>query len=411
MSKQKNIPQLRFPEFGGEWEYKLLDKVALRGSGHTPNKKFSSYYDGNIKWVSLADSKKLDNGYIDDTTYKISDEGIKNSSAVLHPKESVLLSRDAGVGKSAVMKDNMAVSQHFIVWKADEKSLNNWFLYYKLQILKGEFERIAIGSTIRTIGLPYFKKLKIVIPSIQEQQKIATFLTAVDAKIEQLTKKKSLLEQYKKGAMQQIFSQEIRFKDNEGNDYPDWEEKRLADVLDEHKTRNLDNSAEEVFSVAKHRGVVNQIEHLGRSYAADDTSNYKVVFPNDLIYTKSPTSDYPFGIIKQNKLNRMGVVSVLYAVFRPQNSYLGLLLDAYFSSWQNTYNYLKPLVRKGAKNTMNIGNDEFLNGKKINLPTSQKEQTKIANFLSAIDAKIELVNGQLEKTQEFKKGLLQKMFV
>ncbi len=224
------IPELRFPEFEGVWNERLLENIANRGSGHTPSKSHSSYYDGDIKWVSLADSNKLDNGYIENTKITVAQEGINNSSAVLHPKGTVLLSRDAGVGKSAVMKIDMAVSQHFIVWQPVEKLLYNWFLYYTLQILKREFERIAIGSTIKTIGLPYFKKLKIPVPTLPEQQKIASFLSAIDKKIEKLIRKKELLQEYKKGVMQKIFSQEIRFKDDDGKAFPDWEEKRLGAV-------------------------------------------------------------------------------------------------------------------------------------------------------------------------------------
>jgi type I restriction enzyme, S subunit len=98
-------PRLRFPEFrtAGEWEEKKLEDLAKRGSGHTPNKAKDEYYNGGIKWVSLADSKRLDNGLISETAIVISEQGIKNSSAVLHPAGSVILSRDAGVGKSAVM--------------------------------------------------------------------------------------------------------------------------------------------------------------------------------------------------------------------------------------------------------------------------------------------------------------------
>lgn len=135
----------------------------------------------------------------------------------------------------------------------------------------------------------------------------------------------------------------------------------MASVLSERKTRNFDGGVTEVFSVAKEKGVVNQIEHLGRSYASDDISNYKVAEPSDVIYTKSPTSGFPYGIIKQNKLPRSGVVSVLYAVYKPKDAHVGYLLDQYFSSSIRTSNYLGALVQKGAKNTINIGNGAFLN--------------------------------------------------
>jgi type I restriction enzyme S subunit len=190
----------------------------------------------------------------------------------------------------------------------------------------------------------------------------------------------------------------------------EWKLTQLKEILKEHKSRNTENEVEEVFSVAKEKGVINQIEHLGRSYSSDNISNYKVVYPNDVVYTKSPTAGFPFGIIKQNKLDRTGVVSVLYAVFKPKNFELGLMLDFYFSSWINTYNYLVPLVHKGAKNTMNIGNEDFLNGVKISLPTQKEEQEKITDFLNQIDNRISQLKEKKENLELFKKGITQKIF-
>ncbi len=199
-----------------------------------------------------------------------------------------------------------------------------------------------------------------------------------------------LLKDYKSGVMQDIFSGKIRFTKS-GVNYPTWKEYKLKDLLSERKHRNSKNEYTEVFSVAKNKGVINQIEHLGRSYSSDNISNYKVVHPDDVIYTKSPTKDYPYGIIKQNKLDRYGVVSVLYAVYKPGSKTIGSVLDHYFSNWINTYNYLNPLIHKGAKNTMNIGNDDFLNGKTISLPVDEDEFAKISDFLSSLDNKIKLL--------------------
>lgn len=203
----ETVPKLRFPEFrdAGEWEVKKIEELAKRGSGHTPSKRKSHYYNGGIKWISLADSNKLDNRYIYETKVEISKEGLENSSAVLHPPGTVIISRDAGVGKSAILHSAMAVSQHFIAWLCDKSKLSNWFLYYFLQILKPKFEDIATGSTIQTIGLSYFKELCITIPSIQEQQKISSCLTSLDDLITTQTQKLDALKTHKKGLMQQLF--------------------------------------------------------------------------------------------------------------------------------------------------------------------------------------------------------------
>ena len=192
-----------------KWDKVLLDEVAKRGTGHTPNKKISSYWNGGIKWVSLSDSSKMDNRYIYETDKEISLDGIENSSAVLHPKNTVVLVRDAGIGKSGILGQDMAVSQHFIAWRCSEK-LDYIFLYYWLQIQKPYFELIAIGSTIKTIGMPFFKKLKIPLPPLKEQTKIANILTKADEKLEVLRAKKAKYEELKVGLMQKLLTGEVR---------------------------------------------------------------------------------------------------------------------------------------------------------------------------------------------------------
>lgn len=175
-----------------EWQVLRLDTVASRGSGHTPSKDVLSYWNGGVKWVSLADSHRLDQIYIHETDKEISELGIANSSAVLHPEGTVILSRDAGIGKSAILGCNMAVSQHFMAWRCGEK-LNNLFLYFYLQREKPKFEAIAMGSTIKTIGLPFFKSYAVALPPRREQDQAAAILmeteqhlAAHDAELEKL---------------------------------------------------------------------------------------------------------------------------------------------------------------------------------------------------------------------------------
>ena len=200
-------PRLRFPEFqnAGEWEAKRLEDLAKRRSGHTPSKSYPEYYNGGIKWVSLADSKRLDRGLISATAIEISQQGIENSSAVLLPEGTVLISRDAGIGKSAVMGRPMAVSQHFIAWTCKSRLLSNWFLYHLLQNAKPLFERAATGSTIKTIGLQFFVDLVFRVPLFAEQQRIADCLNSLDDLIGAETHKLEALNEHKKGLMQQLF--------------------------------------------------------------------------------------------------------------------------------------------------------------------------------------------------------------
>lgn len=186
-----------------------------------------------------------------------------------------------------------------------------------------------------------------------------------------------------------------------------WKERNLSEVLFEHDERST--GKEEVFSVSVHKGVVNQIEHLGRSFSAANTDNYKRVLPGDIIYTKSPTGDFPYGIIKQSKVSKPVIVSPLYGVFKPETNALGVILDAYFEYPGNVYNYLYSIIQKGAKNTINITNDTFLS-KTLILPTDKDEQQKIADCLSSLDELITAENQKLEALQLHKKGLMQQLF-
>ncbi|RZK45794.1 MAG: restriction endonuclease subunit S [Pedobacter sp.] len=211
----KASPLGEIPE---SWDVVLLDKVARRGSGHTPNKNHPEYYNGEIKWISLADSHRLDRRWISASAKTITEAGINNSSAVLHPGGTVILSRDAGIGKSAVMVEPMAVSQHFITWTVSE-CLNNWFLYYYLQFNKALFERIAIGSTIKTIGLPFFKKFQIPLPPVEEQNRIANLFFTLDDKIDLLKEKSQGFRELKRGLMQQLLTGKLRVnKTNKANE-------------------------------------------------------------------------------------------------------------------------------------------------------------------------------------------------
>ena len=253
-----------------------------------------------------------------------------------------------------------------------------------------------------------FLDVEINMPTKEEQDKVATFLSLYDQKIENQMAKVEALETRRKGLLQQIFSQEIRFKADDGSEFPDWEDTMLSDILTERKLKSTGN--EEVYSVSVAKGLVNQIEHLGRSCAAEDTSKYKVVKPGDVVYTKSPTGDFKWGIVKQSMIDKDVIVSPLYGIFIPKSYAFGFVLDAYFSSSIRAHNYLITQIRKGAKNTINITNDVFLE-KEISLPTYEEEARKIQRFVELLDKQIQIEKDKLEAFKQIKKGLLQQMFV
>lgn len=198
---------------------------------------------------------------------------------------------------------------------------------------------------------------------------------------------------------------ELRFAEFE-DDAP-WTNRPLASVLNEHGLKST--GKEVVFSVSVHKGLINQVEHLGRSFSASNTDNYNRVIPGDIVYTKSPTGDFPLGIIKQSKVDTPVIVSPLYGVFSPETKGLGALLDAYFETPANTKLYLDPLVQKGAKNTINVTNKKFLSGS-LPLPISKAEQEKLGYFIDSIDELITLHTQKLGALKDHKKGLMQQLF-
>jgi type I restriction enzyme, S subunit len=189
-----------------------------------------------------------------------------------------------------------------------------------------------------------------------------------------------------------------------------WEHKQLNELLSEAKKRNTDlkYGKDEVLSVSGELGIVNQIEHLGRSYAGVSVHQYHVVEVGDIVYTKSPLKANPFGIIKLNK-GKAGIVSTLYAVYTVnKTTAYGEFLNQYFSLDTNTNRYLRPLVKKGAKNDMKINNAYVLHDR-IFAPTLA-EQTRIASFFTTLDQKITQLKQKKSLLERYKKGVMQKIF-
>ena len=258
------------------------------------------------------------------------------------------------------------------------------------------------GTSYPAINSNDLKTIKIKIPSMNEQQYIASLFSAIDSKIEFMEKKWTNINHYKRA-----YIQSLPINCKEDLDIEGWTFLKLNEIMTEHKKKSTNN--EEVFSVSVHEGLINQIEHMGRSFSAKDTSKYNLVKPGDIVYTKSPTGDFPLGIIKQSHLTQNVIVSPLYGVFTPTTYELGYILESFFESPIQCHNYLHPIVQKGAKNTMNITNKTFLS-KKIYVPTSLEKQKKVFNIIKSINDKIKLTQKEIQLTKEFKKTLLSKMF-
>ena len=239
-------------------------------------------------------------------------------------------------------------------------------------LFHNQIRRIAQGTKIYSISSKNFAECYIGIPSKDEQSKIARLLALIDSRIATQNK---IIEDLKK--LKVAITQKIS-KDNSNRKV------MLSELLTERYEKNKDLYP--VHSVSVSEGIINQVDFLGRSFAANDISNYNVVCCGDIVYTKSPTGDFPYGIVKMSSIDTKVSVSPLYGVYHPSSEYVGIYLNNYFSNSLNAKNYLHKLIQKGAKNTINITNKRFLENE-ISLPneTLLKEYSL---FISAFDLKI-----------------------
>lgn len=188
-----------------------------------------------------------------------------------------------------------------------------------------------------------------------------------------------------------------------------WNEELLCYYLETSKAKNIDESflKEDVLSVSGDFGVVNQMEHQGKSFAGVSLANYGVVSTNDVVYTKSPLRYQPYGIIKTN-MGKPGIVSALYAVYHPKDTVYAPFVQTYFNLDKRLNNYLRPIISKGAKNTINVGDDAALLGP-VFFPQCDEQQA-ITELFSNLERLIVQNQSKLEKLQNLKLSMLEKMF-
>ena len=401
------------PEIPEDWSCDYLDQHSIRGTGHTPNKKKDKYYDGSIVWVSLADSPNLDSGEINESKITISKEGIANSSTTLFPKGTVILSRDAGVGKSAIAGCELCVSQHFVTWICNEETLHNWYLYYWLQFQKGVFERIAMGSTVKTIGLTFFQEYHVPLPSYEEQRAIAEALSDVDALIERLDALIAKKRAVKTATMQRLLTGQQRLPGFDGA----WETRRLGEVFDLLRTAN--NSRKDLFGYGDvayiHYGDIHTFpkSHLDLQREnlpfidALKVQNASPLQNGDLVMVDA-SEDYE-GVgksIEISGLNGQHVVAGLHTFLLRGND--AFLADG-FKGYLQHMPMLKEALHRIATGTSVYGISKTkIKEVELRLPPVD-EQKVIATVLSDMDAEIEALEARRDKTQALKQGMMQEL--
>ena len=299
-------------------------------------------------------------------------------------------------------------------WVLQPQNTDSSFLYRLVQSQR--FDGVANQSTGTKMPRADWKlvsKTKFAMPhSVDEQAAIGAYFEHLDTLITLHQRKYEKLVNIKKSMLDKMFPKngasvpEIRFKG-----FTDlWEQRKLEEYLEVSGQKNFEGiyTKEDVLSVSGDFGIVNQIEFQGRSFAGASVANYGVVETGDIVYTKSPLKSNPYGIIKANK-GKNGIVSTLYAVYKPKQSANPEFVQNYFEQDARMNNYMHPLVNKGAKNDMKVSAENALKGQ-IVFPDI-KEQRTISEFFRNLDTLITLHQRKLEKLQNIKKSCLEKMFV
>lgn len=394
-----SIPKLRFNEFNGSWTTKKIDEIAIVTSGGTPSRNVAKYWNGHIPWVTTS---LVDFNIISNAEEFITQEGVDNSSAKLFPKNTILMAMyGQGItrGKVAILNIEATTNQACAAIKLKD-GLNTHFVFQNLMNRYEEIRDLSNDGGQKNLSAGIIKDILISFPSKLEQTKIASFLSAVDEKISQLTQKHELLSQYKQGMMQKIFSQQIRFKADDGSEFGEWDQCELKEVAQINpKVKKLPENFTYIDLESVEKGHLILEKNITLSEAPSRAQ--RLLSKGDVLFQMVrpyQQNNYYFN------LNGQYVASTGYAQIRTE-------LNSKFIYYAlHEKSFLDEVMNCCTGTSYPAINSSDLSSIEIPVPCLE-EQTKIANFLSVIDQKIEVVAQQIEQAKQWKKGLLQQMFV
>lgn len=401
MSVTCKEPKLRFSEFSGKWVEKKLEDITKINQG-----------------LQIAITERFTE-QVEDSSFYITNEFLKENSekkyfiknppsSVVCNKDDILMTRTGNTGQVVTNVEGAFHNNFFKIKYA--QSVNKDFLVYFLRAVKTQNNilKLAGTSTIPDLNHGDFYKIKIDLPSKPEQEKIASFLTVVDAKIEQLTCKEKLLKKYKKSAMQKLFSQEHRFTCKDGSEYPEWEEKKLEDIASFSKGKSISksdlvlNGTFECVTYGELYTTYNETIKEVKSKTSLEANQLIFSEYNDVLIPASGETQIDIATASCILKDGVALGGDLNIIKTNDN---GVFLAYYLNNKKK-----KDIAQLAQGISVVHLYASQLKSLHVKIP-SIPEQTKIANFLSAIDEKCLHVKSQLEQTQQFKKALLQQMFV
>lgn len=395
---QKKIPKLRFPEFRDDLVGRSLESLSERiGDGIHSTPKYDT--SGQYYFIN---GNNLVNGAIelDENTKRLNYQEYKKHERKLG-SETILISINGTIGNVALYNNERITLGKSACYINTNSDVDRLFHFYTLNTprIQRYFISELTGSTIKNLSLKSISKTLIYLPNKTEQQKIASFLSSVDAWINNLKAQKEELEKYKKGMMQKIFSQKIRFKDENQNDYPEWDKRRFEEVADIKMGQSPDskayNSEGNGMYLIQGNADIQGRKINPRSWTTQFT---KVSKEGDIIMTVRA----PVGLVAKSSINSVvgrGVCAIKGKNFVVQDFIYQFLLF-YENKW----------IKFSQGSTFSAVNSSDI--KNLNFPAPiLDEQQKIASFLSSMDAMIVEKESQIKQAEIWKKGLIQKLFV
>lgn len=394
------VPKLRFKEFCGEWDEKTIGDIAEIYKGNVLSK--SDLRDEGHPCI-LYGELYTKYGEIIEKVYSKTNRADKN---LFIGKINDVLIPSSGetaidISTASCLKcDNVYIGGDLNVIRCN--NVNGSFLSYTLNHKqRNSIAKFAQGVSVVHLYGDSLRKLKINIPSLPEQTKIAHFLCTVDDKIQNQQDKINHLENIKKGFMQKIFSRKIRFKDDGGEEFSEWEEKRIGEIYIDRNEKP--NKKMELLSVTINNGVIKRSDIEGKDNSSEDKSNYKVVYKGDMVYNSMRMWQGASGISSYD-----GIVSPAYTVMKNKVDINNVFFAYLFKQPELIFKFRR-FSQGLTSDTWNLKYPQ-IKEIKIKIPCL-KEQQKIADFLSLFDEKISTEKETLEHLKELKKGLLQQMFV
>ena len=397
-------PKIRFQEFDDAWSNSKIDDIAVVTSGGTPSRSNLTFWDGNIPWVTTS---LVDFNIIQSAEEFITQKGLDNSSAKLFPKNTILMAMyGQGItrGKVAILGIDATTNQACAAIKL-QSNYDTQFIFQNLMSRYEEIRDLSNDGGQKNLSAGIIKEIEVNYPEKREQIKIASFLSVVDEKISQLTQKHQLLREYKQGMMQKLFSQQIRFKADDGSEFGEWENTVLGDIADivgggTPSTNNQAYWSGDVVWLTPSE--INQ-KFIGESKRTI----------SELGVQKSSAKKLPIGTILFTSRATIGEVAIAIAEVTTNQGFQSFIsnektFNEFLYYW--IVNNKKSFIERASGSTFLEISKSKIQPMEISLPCLE-EQTKIANFLSAIDQKIEVVAQQIEQAKQWKKGLLQQMFV